>query len=278
MSGWHSLFSRPKKLTDESAAEWFDRIADHLLNETQLVVGREPHRFVEIEAYYTHPEHPDPFTHRDPLQLECGRWYFHRTRGVYRGGSFKGFDLTFGDGEAHGGFLIRGLETSDGKLIDGPSLCVDHLLDLTGAEDVATLDAAIAERTAWEAGNPLRLEASDGETRPVIRTARVGLTLKRSKQAPEPPRYVVRPYRYLSQPRRTSKGKLHMVLALHAEGLSTEEIHETTGCPKSTIERYVADFEEGREKGGFDTFYGIDLGSKDLCRLHGVWHARWKDR
>jgi hypothetical protein len=275
MASWSALFQKPNKLTDDATADWFDRIAEQLLNESRLVVAREPHRFVEIEFYYFDAAHPDPFTHRDPLQLECGRWYFHRTRGVYRGGSFKGFDLTFGDGEAHGGILIRGLETSDGKLIDGPSLCVDHLLDITGAEDVAALDTAIAGRAAWDPSNPLRLETADGEPCEVCRTARVGLSLKRSKKAPEPPRYVMRPYRYLSEPRRTSKGKLHMVLALHAEGRAPEEIRTITGCPPSTIERYIADFEEGRGE-DFDPYYGKDLGPKDLARLHGVWHARWR--
>jgi hypothetical protein len=94
MSDWADLCERPKKLTEANAADWFDEIAERLLNETRLVVAREPHRFIEIEFYYFDKDHPDPFTHRDPIQLECGRWYFHRTRGEYRSGSFKGLDLT----------------------------------------------------------------------------------------------------------------------------------------------------------------------------------------
>jgi hypothetical protein len=241
-----------------------------------LLVGSEPHRFTEIEFYYFGELHPDPFTHRDPIQKECGRWYFHRTRGVYRGGSFKGFDLTFGGREAFGGVLIRGLEAPDGTLIDGPSLCVDHLLARTEAADVATLDEAIAERVAWDEENPLQLEWKDTpEERPLLRSSRVGLSLKRSKKSPEPPRYIMRRYRYLSEPRRISKGKLHMVLALHAQGLSIDQIHARTGCPRQTIQRYVADFEEGRLQVDFDPYYGIDLSPKDLCRLHGTWHSAY---
>lgn len=275
MSRWQNLFQKPKKLSEKSAADWFDQIAACLLNETELLVGKQPHRFTEIEFYYFQDEHPDPFTHRDPLQLECGRWYFHRTRGVYRGGSFKGIDLTFGTEKAHGGILIRGIEKPDGSLIDGPSLCVDHLLDATGADDVATLDKAIGSRVAWDPKNPLQLRELDEPTsRSIYRTARIGLSLKKSKKSPEPPRYVVRRYRYLSEPRRISKGKLHMVLALHAEGLSAEEIHDVTGCPKATVERYIADFEEGCKEDGFDCYYGIDLSPKELCRLHGTYHSR----
>ncbi|MBD2184206.1 hypothetical protein [Aerosakkonema funiforme] len=96
MSNWLSLLQKPENLGDAEAIEhWFTRIASGLLNGCYLVVGNEPHRLVEIEFYYCGDVHPDPFTHRDRLQLEFGRWYFHRTRGMYRGGSFKGLDMTF---------------------------------------------------------------------------------------------------------------------------------------------------------------------------------------
>src|SRR3954470_22893409 len=101
MSSWNSLCERPCEPGDHAAMDaWFASLADRLLNRCRLTVGGEPHRFVEVEFYYCGEGHPDPFTHRDPLQKECGRWYFHRTRGEYRGGSFKGVDLTFGDGRA----------------------------------------------------------------------------------------------------------------------------------------------------------------------------------
>lgn len=276
MSEWKSLLRRPDRLDDEAVASWFGAASEQLLNGTQLLVGREPHRFVEVEFYYHAPDHPDPFTHRDPVQFECGRWYFHRTRGQYRGGSFKGLDLTFGSGGASGGVLIRGLETPDGRLIDGPSLCVDHLLDCTAAAAVGALDRAIGARVAWDATNPLWLAEASGEgPRPVYRTARVGLSLKRSPKSPEPPRFVLRPYRYLTEPRRTAKGKLHLVLALHVRGVPPDEVHQLTGCPKASVRRYLDDFEAGRRESDFGPYYGKDLSPKALCRLHGTWHARW---
>src|SRR4051812_21703267 len=107
MTDWPSLFQRPSPfLGDETAAEWFARIAEHLLNSSQLVVGGKPHRLTEVEAYYNGEGHADPFAHCDPVQVQCGRWYFHRTHGVYRSGSFKGLDLSFGDGSSHGGILL----------------------------------------------------------------------------------------------------------------------------------------------------------------------------
>ncbi len=84
---------------------------------------------------------------------------------------------------------------------------------------------------------------------------------------------MLRPYRFLSEPRRTAKGKALLVLALHARDLSPEEIREVTGCPAATIRRYIADFEKGRAQTSFESYRGKDLGPADLCRLHGTWHA-----
>jgi 3-methyladenine DNA glycosylase Mpg len=271
MSDWPSLLRKREPLDD-----WFTSIAERLLNGSCLRVGRQPYRLVEIECYYWSAAHPDPFAHRDPIQFHTGLWYFHRTHGVYRSGSFKGLDLTFGQDDASGGVLIRGLETPDGTLIDGPSLCVDHLLDATGAATVAELDRAINQRLAWEEGNPLYLENTDTqEQRPLLRSPRIGLLLKKATARTDSTRFVMRPYRYLSQPRRTKKGKLHMVLALHAQGAGVEDIQRLTGCPKRTVERYAADFETGRKEADFMPYFGIDLGPAELCKLYGVWFANW---
>jgi hypothetical protein len=280
MSNWDTLLQRPAALAEsDDLVGWFTPIAARLLNGCRLLVAGEPHRFVEVEFYYHGPGHPDPFTHKEPLQRERGRWYFHRTRGVYRGGSFKGFDLTFGDGRAFGGVLIRGLDSPDGRLIDGPSKSVDHLLARTGTGDVASLDRAIAGRVAWDSDNPLALQdLTAEEERQTFRSARVGLSLRRARPsspaAPEMVRYIMRPYRYLSEPRRVSKGKPYLVLALYAQGASPDDLPRLTGCPAKSVQRYIADFEVGRQEADFTPFFGTDLGPRDLCRLHGTWFER----
>jgi hypothetical protein len=249
-------------------------IAEQLLNCSQLLVANAAYRFVEIEFYYCGDGHPDPFTHRDPLQLEQGRWYFHRTRGSYRSGSFKGLDLTFGDGTAFGGILIRCLEAPDGTLIDGPSLCVDNLLARVGAGSVARLAEMVRGRAAWETDSPLVLVATRRTaTQAIVRSARVGLSLKRANGTAQPTRYIMRPYRFLTEPRRITKGKPYLVLALHAQGCDPNRIREITGCPRKSIERYIEDFNAGWTAGDFTPFIGIDFGPKELCRLHGVWKA-----
>ena len=261
----------PHVKTEAHFSPWFGDVMNRLLNHGDFVVSGERYRFAELEAYYSGDAHPDPFAHRDPLQLQNGRWYFHRTRGEYRGGSFKGLDLTMGDGEAYFGILIRTVEKPDGTRIDGPSLTVDHLLRMTKASSVATLDGVVAGRSIWDATSSLHIaEAPSPRSAVVYRTARVGLSLKKAKDAADAPKFVLRPYRFLTEPRRISKGKVHLVLALHQAGESTESIHQTTGCPKKTIERYVADFAAGKAVTAFDGYIGKDLGTADLCKLHGT--------
>jgi hypothetical protein len=274
MSDWISLFCKPASVNDGTVESWFGQMAERLLNGCQLVIANESHRFVEIEFYYCGEGHADPFTHRDPLQRECGRWYFHRTGGIYRSGSFKGFDLTFGDGTAFGGCLIRGIETPEGTLIDGPSLCVDYLIEKTRSKSVADLDTAIAGRVAWDADNPLYLHPASG-SRTLYRSGRVGLSLKKAKPISEMPRFLLRSYRYLSEPRRTSKGKAYLVLSQHTQGSDPATIRQLTGCTQPALQRYLANFEEGRQSTDFGPFFGKELTPKDLCRLHGVWHTKW---
>jgi hypothetical protein len=276
MSSWPALLQRPEPLRDGELHEWFTAIATRLLDGCRLVGADQPHRFAEVEIYYCGGDHADRFTHCDPLQRESGRWYFHRTRGTYRGGSFKGFDLTFGDGTAFGGVLIRGLVAPDGTLIDGPSLCVDHLLKTTRHAAIAPLDQAIGGRAAWEEGNPLRLEEAPAEGRRLYRSGRVGLTLKRAQPPSDLPRYILRAYRYLTEPRRTSKGKPYLVLALYAQGVAPDDIPGLTGCPVKSVQRYIEDFEAGRQEPDFGAYFGQELGPRELCRLHGTWHERVK--
>jgi hypothetical protein len=99
--------------------------------------------------------------------------------------------------------------------------------------------------------------------------------LKKIATRTEGTRFVMRPYRYLTEPRRTKKGKLHLVLALHAQGSSAPDIQRLTNCPRRAVERYVADFERGRKEADFAPFFGIDLGPAELGRLYGVWFAHW---
>jgi hypothetical protein len=230
------LEPRPNLDTPGAAETWFDGIAMRLLGSCRLRAAGSVNRLVEIEFYFDSQEHPDPFAHRHPEQATSGRWYFHRIGPSYRGGSFKGFDLTFGNGVAHGGILIRSLETPNGRFVVGPSLCVDYILATTASASVAALASAIGGRSASDPESPLQLmDAPNGNVDVTLfRSARVGLSLKRHNDAIAVDR-LSRPYRFLTEPRRVTKGRAELIAALLAGGHSPEDVRRLTGSPMKAI-------------------------------------------
>jgi hypothetical protein len=274
MVSWTSLLRQPPGDTDHAIAAWFEVIAERLLNHSLLQVAGQFLRIVEIEFYYHGSDHLDPFTHRDSLQQECGRWYFHRQGNGYRGGSFKGLDLTFGAGAAHGGILLRSLEHQEGKLVDGPCVCVDALLRASAAGAIGELDQRIGGRHIWDQQNPLLLRPCPNlEPRAIYRSARIGLTLRRATTFSSMPTFVGRPYRFLTQPAGIKKGKPLLVLALHSQGIALPKIQELTRCPAAAIERYTTAYEVGRQRTDFGWYLGKDLTVLDRCKLQGTWHT-----
>lgn len=250
----------------------FRRMANLLLNESTLMVGGVPHRFTEIEFYFNGFKHTDTFTHGDEMQHEGGRWYFHRTGGQYRGGTYKGLDIAIGNDKVPAGILIRGTEqlSPAPRLFDGPCLCVDHMLAMTGSASVEELvgkfDRSIDRPASGD--SPLYIvHAADRRSQPVLATARVGLTLKRSANK-DRVRYVAQEYRFLTEPREIKKGKQHMVVALHRLGKTPQEISALTGAPKASVSKYIAAFEAG--KGKAPEGYRDDLSNEQFCELFGA--------
>jgi hypothetical protein len=267
---WLEAFRKPRPLANDMVGAWFARIADLILNRTRWVIADRLHRITECEFYYRSPAHHDPFTHGDPVQVHPGRWYFHKTAGVHRGGSFKGVDVTFGDGTAQGGILFRGLERPDGTMIDGPSLLVDHVLSLCAADTVADLHGRIADRRAWDPLSPMHFEEVEHSGKGILACARVGLSLRRARPGTTMPAYLTRPYRFLTEPAMTAKGKSHMVMGLHRLGRKPEEIRLVTNSPARSIATYIGEYENGLRAGRFEDYFGKEIGPRDLCRLHGI--------
>lgn len=257
--------------SDRGIEAWFGAIAERVLNHSALLIANEPHRIVELELYYQSPDHPDPFVHSDSHQESLGRWYFHRRGGQYTGGSYKGLDLTFGPQGVLGGVLLRTIETPQGQLISGCSLCVDHILSKTGFEHVRELDEALGQALIWDESALLQLAAtSTPRSHTLYSSARVGLTLKRAHTVKLMPDYIMRPYRFLSEPS-LSKGKLYTILDLYKKGVELETIRALTQSTQTTIERYVSDFEAGYARGQLEQYMGRALNTVALCELHGVW-------
>lgn len=264
-----SLFT-PFSSTSINFEDHFVKIASFFLNKISFVVAQEPYQFVEIEFYYQSTQHPDPFVHASPLQKTLGRWYFHREGKRYRDGSFKGLDISFGSADAFGGILIRTIQAPDGTLINGCSLCVDHLLQKTGFRTVAELDQAIQERKIWDETNLLYLqEKSQNFSSELYQSPRVGLTLKRIQRYPEMTRYVMKPYRFLTDPT-LKKGKVHTILGLIRQGKSFLEIQQLTQSSEKTIQNYWREIEAGKQLKDFESYAGKSLSSEDVARLYGT--------
>jgi hypothetical protein len=219
----------------------FSAAARVLLDESALLVGGELLHPTSVEFYYRSPRHPDPFVHGHPLQQQMARRYFHREGSSYRGGTYKGVDITFGGPGCYGGILIRSLLLPDGRVIDGPSLCVDVLLGLSGFSAISTLDAAIGPRRIDDPTSPLRCVSrrSPIANRPLYATARVGLSSKRAACSPLCADYLARPYRYLNTPVSLKKGRRLLVTSLWERGLSVAEIAALTGSRARVIEGWL---------------------------------------
>lgn len=254
----------------------FRRVAELLLLRTTWFMGAAPHRFTEVEFYWNGRNHGDTFTHGDPMQREFARWYHHRTAGEYRGGTYKGLDIAFGAPDVAAGVLIRGVERLDGdrSLIDGPCMCVDHLLSLTGSASVQSLAESFDRSVDAPAGgtSPSYLTVSEApHAAPgVFESPRVGLTLKRGASDARQ-RFIAMPYRFLSEPSRIKKGRLNLVVSLHRQGMSAGEIAKLTGSTTSQISKYAAQYEAG--KGQDPKTFNKDLGNDELCQLFGACDA-----
>ena len=249
-----------------------DELARFLLERAALRCGGARFRIEEVELYLHAEGHPDPFVHCHPRQRTSGRWYFHRRGAGYRGGSFKGLDLTFGPPDTFGGALIRTLRRDDGRRFCGPSLSVDALLAAAGVAHPRELDDG---RAVEDLAGSLVLGASRSRRAEVWRTARVGLSLRRwDGREPLRPAYVMRTYRFVSDAA-LPKGRVQTVLGLARAGLDLAAIVAATGCRPRTVERWLAAFERGRREGELTRGERGGWSSEELAWIHGAWLARY---
>lgn len=112
-------------------------LAKRFLSTTFKLPGLPEFTLAEIEVY---PD-DDPYTHGHPDQLLAGpnKFYFHRASkspsAKYKGGTYKGLDITFDYKGRVGGVLIRSV-ISKGAFIEGPCKVVDFLLTESGSENI----------------------------------------------------------------------------------------------------------------------------------------------
>ncbi len=257
----------------------FKIMAYNIINGMVLVIGdTSRYRIVEVEFYYNHPKnHSDHFTHGDEMQKNFGTWYFHRQGNSYRGGTYKGLDIVFGTPEYYGGILIRSIQSiDDGRLISGPSCCVDTILQQSEYQCVADLAASFNLWVDNKEG-PLYLDTYQEEPPDrIYQSIRVGLSLKKH---PNPDlttiKFLMAPYRYLikTDPTSISKGRPNLIAQMIRDEKSIMEIVDVSGSRKSTVIKYASEFSRGQKLNTILDYGGKTLKSEDICVICG-WYSR----
>ena len=249
---------------------------------------------VEVEFYFNHAGRPfnDVFTHGDDLQKTCAHFYLHRSSGKkaakYRNGSFKGMDVTFGNGDTfYGGVLVRAVRDVDSdEIIEGPCNVVQELMKRCGIESRNEIDAfgaILAKDLNVFTNDRVRISLPKTEKGGVARGAfvkgpRVGLTLKQDNNDREMRvRFLARPYRYVKkeQLKRVKKCVSTIACALHArDGFSANELVSVTGKSRKVVDGYLGDFEKGKGKQNVYFFVGRSATTvADQCQRAGTLHS-----
>ncbi len=204
-----TLFGKNKNVIDleNINADSIEEIAKTLLNKYVLIVDDTEYRMAEIEFYVKCTPHDDKYTHGDVNQKAFGKWYFHRyPNGSYKGGTYKGVDLTLGDKDTCFGILIRSIYNAEtDEMIDGPCKTVNKILEHYKCADVpAYMDDKDDPLSATSKDNfhVKRKNGLNAET--IYKGPRIGLSDKY-------PEWKDIKYRYLIKKNMIKKGKNTLV-------------------------------------------------------------------
>lgn len=230
----------------------FDNISNQLINESILVINNTHYRICEIEYYLKCNVHDDPYVHGDPHQKTIGKWYFHRHgTGTYKGGTFKGMDLTFGysDGtDFYGGILIRSIQhLRTKKIIEGPCNVVTLILKQCNVNSIGDLTKKYTDPIpipAFDNTNVLYIAKKTKKLNKlnIFTAPRVGLGFYNSDT--EKLRYIMKNYRYLVHPNKIKKNIYALIINLYHNGKSAEEISTSTLIKVKRIEKYISCYDD----------------------------------
>lgn len=156
----------------------FYSTVQQILNERSLIINGTHNYICEIEMYwYDEKYHPDLYAHRHGDQNIYGGLYFHKLGKSYRGGNYKGLDLTLGTNNTYYGILIRSIINEKGELITGPSKVVDYILKMYNVSSIHELvgDNLLSFMNNWR--NLILINRSKGNTQ-IYTGKRIGLSDK----------------------------------------------------------------------------------------------------
>jgi TusA-related sulfurtransferase len=161
---------------------------------------------------------------------------------------------------------------TDGKIIDGPCLSVNHILSLNGTDNIPDFVKGFDFNATAKSKLYIKPK-EDMPKRELVKSARVGLAMKKKEESQT--LYVMKPYRYISLPAKIKKGKIHMCLALHIEGKTTQQIQKITGAKIDSINGWIKLFNQGAKKKVKD-FLGVTLDNDQIAQTIGAWAKEQK--
>lgn len=228
----------------------FDRISKNLFQNYCLCTGDKRYFLTEIEFYYNRfsENKIDNFAHVHGAESPEGTWRLHGA----------GVDIAFKGKDYYGGILIRGMESEDGHVIDGPWNTASLLV-----RNLASVWKSVPSFHFQKLDNPRATEYQ--------KSSRVGLRLRKASDL----EYICKPWRYLSWPTKTKKGRHTVALQLHHDG-KKEEI-ETLGFAKRTVEGYIRNFKKGKEM-EVEEFVNAKNGVSTMCMMFGKYIAEYVEK
>ena len=194
----------------------------------------------------------------------------------------KGLDIAFGEEGRFGGILIRSLQKIGKKeTICGPSLVVDNILKKNAMKSISDLVEKFGISILEGENEGLYIKKEKIPNLKMYSSARVGLTLKNKKSEQKPELFIMRNYRYFTDPKSISKHKHLMAISMSlVHNLSQPEICQITGSKKNSVSEWIDHANKGKRK-AFSKFYGTSKYSNQLvCQLYGstMRHTYFKDQ
>lgn len=193
---------------DNITEELIHNIAKSILNKHVIVVKDKEFRICEIEFYIKTKNHNDEYTHCDNNQKLYGKWYFHKYRGTsYKSGTYKGLDLTLGNGKIYFGILIRAIyNEDDAEFICGPCNSVNRILKEYNKDDVKEFMEDKHEPLSARRIETFHIKRKHKLKKlEIFKGSRIGLSDKY-------PDFRYLPYRFLTMKKYTKKQKRDLVL------------------------------------------------------------------
>lgn len=271
----NSTLYKQIELNDNNMQLIFDKITQTLFNDYNLVINGTPYEINEIEFYlYNKNFHPDVYTHKHKDQNQPCHFYFHKLgqSNVYKGGTYKGLDITFGIkiqdqnnnpnfSMTYGGILIRSISTkSNNKLehVIGPCKVVDEILKKYNVETIDELinlhknidkniyneETKLLKTICHDNNNINNLLCFKKKFNPnnintncdiTVKGPRVGLGFSN-------PNYVIKNYRYLNNIKINDKYRGTIIINMFKDGITTDNIERITGVKKNQINKYIESY------------------------------------